>query len=152
MPEPPTHHGLGYMRVHVPNLAGLSVHVVSGVGMHGGMVMGVGSVMHAALEVSDMLGLGHPNGGFGMHSCDPLPISFPAAAKLGQFLQSSSLQDISLTQQFTTCESRGLAYQVSCIPDIYITIHNDSKVTVMKQQQNNFMVGKGGSPQHEELH
>jgi hypothetical protein len=29
----------------------------------------------------------------------------------------------------------GIAYQISSIPDIYIMIHNDSKITVMKQQQ-----------------
>jgi hypothetical protein len=34
--------------------------------------------------------------------------------------------------------------------DIYITILNTSKITVMAQQQNNFMVGE--SPQHEGLY
>jgi hypothetical protein len=35
----------------------------------------------------------------------------------------------------------GDKYQIFCISDIYITIHNSTKITVMKQQQNNFMVG-----------
>lgn len=26
----------------------------------------------------------------------------------------------------------GVAYQISCLSDTYITIHNDSKITVMK--------------------
>ena len=34
----------------------------------------------------------------------------------------------------------GIRYQISCISDIYITIHNRSKVTIMKQQPNNFKV------------
>jgi hypothetical protein len=35
----------------------------------------------------------------------------------------------------------GVTDQMSCISDIYITIHNTTKVTVMKQQQNNFTAG-----------
>ena len=29
----------------------------------------------------------------------------------------------------------GVPYQISCISDIYIMIHNSNKITVMKQQQ-----------------
>lgn len=35
----------------------------------------------------------------------------------------------------------GVTYQITCITDIYITAHDSSKVTVMKQQWNYFMVG-----------
>ena len=34
-----------------------------------------------------------------------------------------------------------IADQISCIPDVYNTIHSCSKMTVVKQHQNNFMVG-----------
>ena len=49
----------------------------------------------------------------------------------------------SLEQQSSTSESQPLQveYQLSCISDIYIMIHNSSKIIVMKQQWNNFMVG-----------
>lgn len=36
--------------------------------------------------------------------------------------------------------------------DFYITIHINSKITVMKEHQNNFMVDGLGSPQHEEVY
>lgn len=35
----------------------------------------------------------------------------------------------------------GVAYQISFILDIYIVIHNNSKITVMKSQLKSFMVG-----------
>lgn len=35
----------------------------------------------------------------------------------------------------------GVAYQISCISYIYITIHPSTKITVMKRQWNNFTVG-----------
>jgi hypothetical protein len=41
----------------------------------------------------------------------------------------------------------GFAYQISSISDIYIRIHNSSKITVMKKQKNNCV-----SPQHEEVY
>jgi hypothetical protein len=37
------------------------------------------------------------------------------------------------------------------VSDIYIMIHSSIKITVMKKQQDNFMVG-GGSPKHEKLY
>jgi hypothetical protein len=33
------------------------------------------------------------------------------------------------------------AYHIFCISDIWITIHNSSKITIMKYQQNNIMIG-----------
>jgi hypothetical protein len=44
----------------------------------------------------------------------------------------------------------GVAYQISHISDIYITIHNSSKIIIKKLQQNNFMVG--GAQQHEGMY
>lgn len=41
--------------------------------------------------------------------------------------------------------STGVEYQISCISDIYNMILNSSKITVMKQEQNNLLLG---SSQH----
>jgi hypothetical protein len=41
------------------------------------------------------------------------------------------------------CNSHGgvcVTYQISCILDIYIVIHNSTKITVMMRQGNSFMV------------
>ena len=35
----------------------------------------------------------------------------------------------------------GVIYHISCKLDIYIMIHNSTKIRVMKYQLNNFMVG-----------
>lgn len=43
----------------------------------------------------------------------------------------------------------GVKYQISCTSDIYMTIHNSSRITVMKLQQNEFF---GWMSQHEELY
>lgn len=43
----------------------------------------------------------------------------------------------------------GFVYQIACISHIYITIHNSSKLIVMKQQQNKYMVW--GSQSHGKL-
>jgi hypothetical protein len=34
----------------------------------------------------------------------------------------------------------GVTCQISCISDIHITIHSSSRITVMKEQQNNVVV------------
>ena len=44
----------------------------------------------------------------------------------------------------------GVTYQISYISDIYIMIRNSSKITVMKEQQNNFAFW--GHQNHEELY
>ena len=41
---------------------------------------------------------------------------------------------------FGANHSDGVAYQISCVSGIYVTIHNSSKITVMKYQENNFKV------------
>lgn len=55
----------------------------------------------------------------------------------------NGISDILLKKLFSTCElwPLGDAYQISWILDIYITIYNSSKITVIKEQKNNFMVG-----------
>jgi hypothetical protein len=35
----------------------------------------------------------------------------------------------------------GVPYHTSCMSDTHIRIHKSEKITVMKKQQNNFMVG-----------
>jgi hypothetical protein len=37
----------------------------------------------------------------------------------------------------------GATHQILCISEIYIMIHNSSKITVRKYQQNKFIVGEG---------
>lgn len=49
------------------------------------------------------------------------------------------LRAVVLTKWVTT--PRGVAYQIYLIPDNYITIHNSRNITVMEQQQSNFMDG-----------
>lgn len=54
-----------------------------------------------------------------------------------------------LEQWLSTCGK--LLWQISLFKNIYTVIHNSSKVTVIKQQQNNFMVGRDPPP-HGELY
>ena len=52
---------------------------------------------------------------------------------------------LTLKQRFSTCGSQvlwesndsftGVAHQISCISNIYVTIHKSSKITVMRWQQ-----------------
>lgn len=37
----------------------------------------------------------------------------------------------------------GVAFKKSSVSDIYFTIHKSSKLTVVKDQRNNFMMGEG---------
>lgn len=61
----------------------------------------------------------------------PILRSFPAGRSV-----SSSFKTVFLNLWVRT---------LSCTSDIYMVIHNTSKVTIMKQQQNNFMAGAHGS-------
>jgi hypothetical protein len=45
----------------------------------------------------------------------------------------------------------GVAYQISCISDIYIIVHKNSKIIVKKKQEKMLWLGGNVLPQHEEL-
>jgi hypothetical protein len=58
----------------------------------------------------------------------------------------NSIQFIFLNQQFSSCGLQplcvwGVTHQISCKSDIYTMIHKSSKITGIKCQQNNFVVG-----------